>query len=197
MHTCSNDLGLEWRIYLYSIVLSIFSFFLLLMPFYDFLKTYFNFAIPIWVETPSIIGLYGLFNRIFEKIIWKHKIVSWFGLPKIPNLNGKWNATMKSSYGGTKDAEVTISQSFSKLTVVLKTDQSVSTTKMAAFQLQNPVHQTLTYTYLSKPISTAPTTMSIHEGTGCIEILNSKELKGEYYSGRGRQIFGEISLTKN
>ena len=39
--------------------------------------------------------------------------------------------------------------------------------------------------------------MNIHEGTANLEILkNDTELKGYYYSGRGRQNFGEILLKK-
>jgi hypothetical protein len=197
MPTCSNDLGKDLRIYLYSLVLSILTFFMLLLPFYDFLNNSLGFTIPIWIETPSIIGLYELYVNIFDKYLWKYEFVKWLGLPKIPNLDGSWKATIKSSFKGTqKEADVTICQSYSKFSMVLKTDESTSTTMMAAFGIANPIMRTLTHTYLSKPFSPLPS-LNIHEGTCNLEILDGdKEMKGYYYSGRGRQNFGEISLTK-
>lgn len=199
MHACSNNLGLELRIYLYSLFLSIFIFFLVLIPFYNFLESYFGIVIPIWIETPSIIGLYELFVKIFEKYLWKYRFIEWLGLPKIPNLNGKWTAVIKSSFNNTqKEACVTICQSYSKFSMILKTNESTSETNMAAFQLNNPIKRTLTYTYLSKPLSTSVPSLNIHEGTGNFEILEGdKEMTGYYYSGRGRQNFGEITLKRD
>jgi len=198
MHTCSNDLGGTERIYLYSLLFSILTFFLLLLPFYNYLENSFGLAIPVWIETPSIIGLYAFYNGVFDKVIWKYRAIRWLGLPTIPNINGVWKATIKSSHSRTeKEAVATISQSYSKFSMILKTDESTSQTTMASFELDNPIHRTLTYTYISKPLPTSPTTMNIHEGTGNLEILQGdKEMRGYYYSGRGRQNYGEINLKK-
>ena len=171
---------------------------MVLLPFYDFLNNSLGFTIPIWVETPSIIGLYELYVNIFDKYLWKYQFVKWLGLPKIPNLDGSWKAMMKSSFKSTqKEADVAICQSYSKFSMVLKTDESTSTTMMAAFELANPIMRTLTHTYLSEPLATSSSSMNIHEGTCNLEILEGdKEMKGYYYSGRGRQNFGEICLKK-
>jgi len=154
--------------------------------------------IPIWIETPSIIGLYHFFLSIFERYLWKYDFIKWLGLPKIPNLNGSWKGVVKSSYDNSeKNADVSICQSYSKISMILKTDESTSKTIMAHFELGNPIYRTLTYSYLSKPLSTSKESMNIHEGTGSLEILeNDKELKGYYYSGRGRQNFGDIFLER-
>jgi hypothetical protein len=196
--TCSNDLGKDLRIYLYSIILSIFTFFLVLLPFYDFLNNSLGFTIPIWVETPSIIGLYAMYVSIFDKYLWKYQFIKWLGLPKIPNLNGSWKANLESSFDATqKEADVTICQSYSKFSMVLKTDESTSTTMMAAFEVANPILRALTYTFLCKPLPTSSASMNIHEGTCHLEIFEGdKKMKGYYYSGRGRQNFGEICLKK-
>jgi hypothetical protein len=195
MHVCSNDLGNTSRIYLYSLILSVMSFFLLLLPLYEFLKNSYGLTIPIWIETPSIIGLYAFYINIFDKLLWKYKAIRWFGLPKIPNVNGVWKATIRSSHGVEKEAVATICQNYSKFSMILKTDESVSHTTMASFELGNPIHRTLTYTYISKPLPTSPTSMNIHEGTGSLEILKGdEEMSGYYYSGRGRQNYGEIHL---
>ena len=198
MHACSNDLGNASRIYLYSLLLSILTFFLFLLPLYDYLENSFGLIIPVWIETPSIIGIYAFYTNVFDKVLWKYKAIRWFGLPTIPNVNGVWKATIKSSHDGTeKEAVATICQSYSKFSMILKTDESISQTTIASFELNNPIHRTLTYTYLCKPLPTSQTSMNIHEGTGNLEILQGDvEMRGYYYSGRGRQNYGEINLKK-
>ncbi|MFZ7137883.1 MAG: hypothetical protein ACOWW1_05645 [archaeon] len=199
LHTCSNDLQNNSKIYLFSLILSIFTFFILLIPTYATLEAFFNTTIPIWIETPSIIGLYGCFNKLFDKFLWKCDAIRWFGLPKIPDLNGVWTVNILSSHndGVQKQAEATISQTFSKFCMVIKTDESVSQTTMAAIELENPIFRTITYTYICKPLANSKPTMNIHEGTGRLEILEGDtKLKGYYYSGRGRQNFGDIDLQK-
>jgi len=112
--------------------------------------------------------------------------------------NGVWKAIIKSSHNGMeKEAVATIRQTYSKFSMILKTDESTSQTTMASFKLGNPIHRTLIYTYLCKPLSTSSTSMNIHEGTGSLEILKGdEEMRGYYYSGRGRQNYGDIKLKK-
>ncbi len=198
MHFCSNDLANTSRIYLYSLVFSVLSFFLGLLPLYIIIEESLGIAIPIWIEIPSIIGLYHFYIDLFEKYLWKHRIIKWLGLPKIPNLNGNWKAVIKSSHNNTtKNADVFISQSYSRFSMIVKTDESTSKTTMAHLELSNPIYRTLVYSYISKPRPLSAPTMNIHEGMGNLEILkNDAELRGYYYSGRGRQNFGEILLKK-
>ena len=73
MHFCSNDLENISRLYLVAIVFSAVVFFVVLLPGYSLLDTYFGFKIPIWIETPSIIGLYGLFINFMISISGKSK----------------------------------------------------------------------------------------------------------------------------
>jgi hypothetical protein len=198
MHASSNDLGNSSRIYLYSLILSVLTFFFLLLPLYDLFKNSFGLLIPIWIETPSIIGLYALYINIFDKVLWKFKAIELFGMPKIPNLNGTWKATIKSSHEDKdKEAIATICQNYSKFSMILKTDESTSQTTMASFELGNPIRRTLTYTYICKPLPASPASMEIHEGTGNLEIVKGdEEMSGYYYSGRGRRNYGEIHLKK-
>ena len=198
MHVCSNDLDNNSIIYLYSIILSIFTFFIILIPFYNTLQKHFNFTIPIWIETPSIIGLYHFYLKIYDKYFWKYNFIKYIGLPKIPNLNGLWIAEIVSSHDETtKKAEVLISQAFSKFSMVLKTDESTSYTTVASFSLNNPIHKTITYSYLSKPRSSSSNSMNIHEGTATLEIFEDEsKLEGYYYSGRGRLTYGDIKIER-
>jgi len=94
-------------------------------------------------------------------------------------------------------ADVKVFQTFSKFSLVLKTKTSSSVSKMAAFELSNPIKKTISYQYLNKPNSKATDTMEIHEGTTIFDInCNENKLTGYYYSGRGRKTHGDISLTR-
>ena len=198
MHHCSNDLENKQRITLYAILLSIFTFFYILLPIYAFIEATFNFTIPIWVETPSIIGLYQLFIKIFDKYLWKYSFVEVIGLPKIPNLNGEWKVKIYSSFdNNVKDADIEIVHNYSHFSMILKTAESKSATTSAIFNLMNPIYKTISYSYLSKPITVTNDTMNIHEGTAILEISEDiKKLEGYYYAGRGRLTYGKIIMEK-
>lgn len=196
MHVCSNDLEKSSRIYLFSLVCSVITFFFVLLPFYNMLKLV-NIIIPIWIETPSIIGLYSLFLGLFDKYLWKYDFIKYIGLPKISNLNGNWKATINSSFNNTsKKADVSISQTFSKFCMILKTDESVSETVIAHLKLNTPNYQTIAYSYICKPNGISASTMNTHEGTACLEIIDNTKLKGDYYTGRGRETHGEITMER-
>jgi hypothetical protein len=173
-------------------------FFVVLIPVYSLLDTYFGFKIPIWIETPSIIGLYGLFIKLHDKYLWKVKRLG-FAIPVLPDLNGKWKSEINSSYeGGTvKEADVNIFQTYSKFSMTLKTDESSSETIMAHFSLCDPIQQKLTYCFRSDPKGVAPATMNPHNGVASLDIRDDgRQLKGFYFTGRGRMTQGDITLTK-
>lgn len=198
MHNISNDLDNQSRITLYAIVLSIFTFFCVLVPFYGILKSAYNVSIPIWIETPSILGLYRLYVIAFEKYFWKYQFIETIGLPKIPDLNGKWDTKIHTSFDDSvKNAEAEIAHNYSSFSMILKTKESKSSTTSAIFNLKNPINRTLSYSYLSRPVTTTNDTMNMHEGTAILEILeDTKKLEGYYYSGRGRATYGKIILEK-
>lgn len=197
MHQCSNNLKNQNNVYLYSFVISIILFFGLFIPIINCLENRFDFPIPVWVETPSIIGIYYSLITLFDELIWKYKWIKYLRLPLIPNLNGNWSAEVSSGDYPIIKADVKIIQTFSKFSLVLKTSTSSSVSKMASFDLSNPIKRTISYQYLNKPKSKAVETLNIHEGTGILEIdCNENKLSGYYYSGRGRETHGDISLER-
>lgn len=198
MHNIPNDLDNQHRITLYTIILSVFTFFWGLLPVYDYLQSIFNFVLPIWIETPSILGLYHLYVKAFEKYLWKYQFIKIIGLPRIPDLNGKWDTKIYTSFDDSvKNAETEIAHNYSSFSMILKTDESKSSTTSAIFNLKDSINRTISYSYLSRPITLTSDTMNIHEGTAVLEISkDTKKLKGYYYSGRGRSTYGKIILEK-
>ena len=82
--------------------------------------------INLWIEkipyieiTISIttISIFGILYSLFDKFIWKWKILHKLGIIKIPNLNGKWKGNFQSSYHDFKEnlpVILIIEQSWSK-----------------------------------------------------------------------------------
>jgi len=198
MHKLTNNLD-ESYLYLYSFILSIIVFFRIYIPFLLLLKQLFDFELPIWIETPSILGIFYLGIYVYSNYLWKIKYVKYLRLPLIPNLNGVWDAVLISSYNQKIiKAKVKIIHSYSTFTMILETDESTSNTNIAYFDLEDPHNMTITYNFLSKPKGNAAQTMNIHEGTATL-IIDEKQtaLQGTYYTGRGRQTYGDINLTRS
>ena len=203
MHHLSNDLGSTKRIYYYSLLLSILTSLLIINPIIDLFKEWITLEVWIeyllvFIELPSVVGLYELYNRLFDKYIWKYNFIRLFGLPKIPNLNGKWKATIKSSYKKTeKSGDVTIHHNYSNFSLILKTDESKSHTTMSSLTLKDPINRKITWTYMCEPLPNSNNKLHTHCGTNHLEILDGeKELRGSYYSGRDRRNIGEFFLKK-
>lgn len=139
------------------------------------------------------LGLY----LIFDRFVWKWGPVS--KLLKLPDLAGTWRCngisldrTPPTPWSGT----VTITQSWDKVRVHLKTDQS-SSNSVAAALLCDPVggHR-LMYHYKNEPRQGED---ELHAHHGFAELsfaVGSDSATGEYFNGRGRNTYGSITLQK-
>jgi len=193
MHTYSTD-SEERRIIL--LILAVISIVLTWITYQRL--NYYKIVLPWWSESPSILFFYGLFYTIFDKSIWK--LLGRVGLVKTPNLNGKWKGFLATSFNDNTSkikATLEIFQTWSRMKIVLTTNQSVSRSEVSSIVTQNPEGQYLNYQYFNEPKPNAVQTMNIHHGTANL-LFNEKNnsLSGEYYSGRGRQNFGSLFFKK-
>jgi hypothetical protein len=145
---------------------------------------------------PSVFGFFGFFLWLYDNYLWKLKLfqkIEWF---KIPNLNGKWETEIRSSFDNFKTPMVSsmlINQTASKMSIISETTMSISQSNIAAILRAEKHRFELTYTYINKPKADSVNTMQIHYGTGFFSIkADTGALEGEYYTGRGRQTFGTI-----
>lgn len=165
--------------------------------FYKILGSY-KISLPWWIEGPSVLFFYGLLFIIFDKLLWKH--LRKIKLVKAPDLNGEWIGNLKSSFdnhSGEIRATLKIFQTWTKIKILLNTDQSSSYSETASIVIDAPEGKYLSYQYINEPKSNAVGTMSIHRGTVRLffnEVKNT--LEGEYYSGRDRQNFGSLYLER-
>jgi len=193
MHSYSIDTEERKNILLILAIVSI----IFSWGFYKILGNY-QISLPWWVESPSVLFFYGLFFVIFDKWFWQY--LKKINFVKTPNLNGKWNGNLKSSFDNHTseiNATLKIFQTWTKIKILLITDQSTSQSETASIVIDAPEGNYLSYQYINEPKSNAVNTMSIHRGTVRL-IFDKKEntLNGEYYSGRDRQNFGGLHFVK-
>src|SRR6185437_14852319 len=156
---------------------------------------------PWYVDTPSVMGFYGLLYVWFDKIGWRCRIKS-AQLSRIPDLRGTWRATLKSSY---KDAAgqptvvegvVHIRQTWTRLSIRIQFGSSTSCSTMGAINTEDSPDAGVNYEYLNEPEPHGVDTMSIHRGTSHLRIsIDGRTLVGDYYTGRGRMNFGSLALN--
>jgi hypothetical protein len=139
-------------------------------------------------------GFYGIFYHLFDKFIWPLQIGK-FSFSSIPNLQGTWVGTIHSSYNDTDydGIVIYIHQTWSRVSVHLQTQTSGSRSTMAAINTLGSSEATLKYEYMNEPTARSMQTMSIHRGTANMRLSpDSCLLEGDYFTGRGRQTFGDM-----
>lgn len=155
---------------------------------------------PWWVEMPSVLGFYGLLWKAFDLKLWTLKPLHWRNWLGVPDLNGNWNALIDTTYEGEAiqvEGQVVIRQTWSRVSIVAEWGKSGSYSATAVLQKGPALRDELTYTYVNEPKGTAVATMAMHRGTTWLSISEDRtRMEGRYYSGRGRQQFGDISLER-
>lgn len=194
MHTYSIDTDERKNILLVLAIISIvFSW-----GFYKILGNY-QIALAWWVESPSVLFFYGLLFVIFDKWLWRY--FKKINFVKTPNLNSEWNGNLKSSFDNHSSevkATLKIFQTWTRIKILLTTDQSLSHSETASIMVDTPEGKYLSYQYISEPKSNTVKTMSIHRGTVRLVFDEKKNsLEGEYYSGRDRQNFGSLYFIRD
>jgi hypothetical protein len=158
-----------------------------------------HFVVPWWFDAPSTMGFFGFFYTIFDRIVWRQRWVRRIGLVKVPVLEGKWKGEVRSSFdehAQAHEVSVIITQSWTRISLVLKSANSVSQTLVASLLVDTPEGAVLSYQYRNEPKPGALGTMQIHYGTARLVLRDAAALDGDYYSGRGRRNFGSLTLYR-
>jgi hypothetical protein len=156
--------------------------------------------LPWWIETPSILGVFGLLWKAYDKWMWDWRLSRTFGWTDVPNISGKWSARVDFERSGWRQSAfgtATIRQTSSRLSVVIRWDASRSHSVSAVMQIGDAGTPELIYQYINQPSADAVDTMYIHKGTAWLEVIKSCLIVGEYYSGRGRNQSGSLTLQRN
>lgn len=157
----------------------------------------FHLVFPWYIETPSVMSIYGLLCLWFTKSLWKLNFLHKVGLIKTPDISGQWKGTIQTSYDNHAnkfDVEMEIKQDWTHIQICWKSQNSKSKSLNASITIKDGT--TLTYDYFSEPNPGAVETMCIHRGTAILDLIQKNTFEGEYYSGRGRQNIGSLRFTK-
>lgn len=182
---------------LLGISIVFYLFYLFLFPLSE--KTLLNYLKPI----TTIVTLDTILAVSFTKWLWKLKwLYSW--LVPYPNLNGTWKGEIKSNWiddkTGKKPAPIpvilTIKQSFTNISCVMRTDEMNSYSFVSGFMIdkENQILR-LVYSYSSIPKQTVKERSPQHFGTMYFDVINNgakKELCGDYWTER--KTTGRIEL---
>ena len=141
-------------------------------------------------------GLYFLFDKFLWKITWLRKLLL------VPDLNGKWACTGRTNLKNGEpvnfdwNATVSITQSWSKILIHLKTSQSESKSISASIYHEAGVGYRLLYQYNNKPNADE---LDLSNHSGSAELLFSEgaeSASGSYYTDRHRTTVGTMKLER-
>ena len=139
-------------------------------------------------------AIFTLLYYLFDNFFWKIKI---FGNI---DLSGKYQCEGVSKDKSQKEKDrfvgtITIKQTWTKISVNLKTDKSHSDSFMAKISQNGVGDIRLDYCYTNNTDQTNKDMVSRH--TGMATIIFSSEIKGKYYNQPDdRMRYGELVLTK-
>ena len=157
-----------------------------------------NFELQGLISITSAVGMYKILYYVFDHFIWKWRLFRKIDLVTVPDLNGRWSGTIKSSYkpdAQNYQIDVFITQQWSKILVRLEAEKSYSKSIAASFLTDDPSSPELVYVYDNDPRAMTPESMHSHGGTAKLRITDSG-LQGQYYTGQGRRTIGDISLKR-
>jgi len=158
-----------------------------------------GYVIPWWLDYPSVMGVFGILYGLFNGTIWKYNIFRRIDLIKVPNLSGKWEGTLLTSYDNHEqrhNVNVVIEQNWTEMCISLRADHSESNSQASSLLVRQNNVPLLIYNYFDEPRGTATESMHSHRGTGVLKLIASDELDGQYYTGRDRLTYGVLRLKK-
>lgn len=157
------------------------------------------------VQPPSVMAIFAIAHWFFVRHLWRVRIMQRLGIVSVPDLNGCWKGHIVSSFtndpGQTpaesdkKPVKVRIIQSWTHIRIVWSTDESASSSEVAAIIRRDRSNCVLHYEYHNEPDELGHKDMHAHRGTVILNI-GENNLKGRYYTNRMISTKGTISLTR-
>ena len=158
-----------------------------------------------WLLLPSFGLTFAVVRAFVDHVGWRWKPARMILGISVTDVGGTWKGTIRSSYEPPDSADpaplypttVTIQQTWMRVFVRLQTKASHSDSIAAAWRGIGTADAELTYIYENDPGIHASGDMQKHRGTTVLRLgADGDELIGEYYSGRGRQQYGELRLRR-
>jgi hypothetical protein len=148
----------------------------------------------------SLLGagmVYAALYWVFDRYAWRIPVIG--RALKVPDLSGRWTC---EGVGLDRDPSVrwsgtvVIVQSWDRLRVHLRTDQSCSDSVAAALLHDEAAGYRLMYHYRNQP-RIGEAELTAHHGFAELTFApGAQSASGEYFNGRGRNTFGTMKLMK-
>lgn len=160
--------------------------------------TYLQINIPWWLEVPGTLAIAGFLYSIYHKHAWSWRIFCVLGITDVPDLRGRWEGCIYSSYNQKKEsvpAVVEINQTASDIQLNLYTAQSFSSSVVANFSKDSDGATCIYYSYRNETGRQAVDGMHIHYGSSQMRYHpDIMKLDGHYYTTRDRGNYGEMEF---
>ncbi len=147
---------------------------------------------PWYISSPSTFGVFAALWTLTTRALWRSPLLHSLKIVRIPDLNGTWEGTFRTSYDDYKaerPCSLQIEQSWVDIGITFNAGQSNSWSVAAGIQAEVVGGARLTYQYYNEPkTAVAMSTMDIHYGTQWLTLSEDAEgrwLKGDYYTSRG------------
>ncbi len=158
------------------------------------------------VQPPSTMAIFAGLHKLFVNTLWRKKLMQKFGIVSVPDLEGRWEGHLVSSFtnepGQTleesdqKPVEVRITQTWTHIRISWRTDESSSASEVASIVRHDKSSCVLHYEYNNEPEELGVETMDSHRGTVILDI-GENELNGRYYTNRTIPTKGRVFLKRD
>jgi hypothetical protein len=150
----------------------------------------------------SVLALFGVLYYLFSKHLWKLKFLYRF--LNVPNLNGEWIGTLKSSYKDDSGenvqlgATLEIRQDWEKITIQSTFGSSHSFSDAAVIRIDSNKGITLLFSYSNEneDIKLSSEGDPGHRGLNEL-VFKDNTLKGGYFTNRIIPTRGKLFLMKS
>lgn len=140
-----------------------------------------------FVISITVVSVFGSLYALFNKYLWKIKLLYKIGIVQTPNVNGAWEGHFVSSYHNwEKDypAKLVIEQTWSEICIIGRFNDSTSKSYTAAIKVRDGGGVKLLYSYRNdKNPEKAASSFSDHKGYSTL-VLNEKDeiFEGNYFN---------------
>lgn len=146
-----------------------------------------SFPIVSVVGPLTAVSIFALLYTLFDKKIWRWKVLKKIGLVKVPDLDGEWEGTFNSSFHNfnkSYPAQFKIEQTWTKICIMGKFNDSKSSSYTSAIKVNAGGGVKVFYSYQNeKNAEKADELFSDHKGYGSL-LLNNEEnkIEGTYFN---------------
>lgn len=153
--------------------------------------------VDIWTAIGKTVTISFIIFTLFIKRFWRYKLFK-FIIP-IPYLGGEWEGVIKYNWNDhscEKKIKLTIRQSLFHVLFIIETDESVSRSCSASFNIDELRGENeVIYSYSNQPSIRNRSKSPIHFGAARLTICdNNSKLQGYYWTDR--KTIGELVFHK-